>query len=336
MKLGEPPPGVGRGRPAVGVLVEELQDQLLELAGNTGAQGGQRGRCVVEVLVEDLPARAGEGDVAGEQLVEEATERVEVAGCAQAGVAAGLLGRHVGGGADGDAGHGQGVVGGLDQARDAEVAQLRGVAGCLVKEDVGRLDVAVDDAAVVGVLQGLTDVDRPGQGLGDGERAPGERVQRPSDHEVHGQEKDSAAVEVGGAVVPDGDDVRVGQARGDLCLAAEGRFLYRVPLPYQDDLEGDVVGLVEVLSAPHSAHASAADRLLQPVPAGDRRVAHQVLQPCVSELWGRPAPGAVGKGVPRCGGAYENALPGRGGAILAPKGCPVTAGHGEMILPCLV
>src|SRR5690606_38957778 len=169
------------------------------------------------------------------------------------------------------------------------------------------------------VLQGLTDVDRPGQGLGDGERAPGERVQRPSDHEVHGQEEDSAAVEVGGAVVADGDDVGVGQARGDLCLAAEGRFLYRVPLPYQDDLEGDVVGLVEVLGAPHSAHASAADRLLQPVPVGDRRAAHQVLQPCVSELWGRPAPGAVGKGVPRCGGAYENALPGRGGAMPAPR-----------------
>lgn len=267
---------------AVGVLVEELQDQLLELAGNTRAQGGQRGRRVVNVLVEDLPARAGEGDVAGEQLVEEAAERVEVTGRAQRGISAGLLGRHVGRGADDDAGHGQGVVGGLGKTRDAEVAQFRGIAGGLVEEDVGRLEVAVDDAAAVGCLQGLADLDRPGQGLGNGERAAGEGVQRPSVDEVHGQEEDPAAVEVGDAMLPDGNNVGVGQARGDLRLAAEGRFPHQVPLPHRNDLQGEVMVLVEVFCAPHGTHASAADRLLQPVPAGDRRGAHQVLQPCVS------------------------------------------------------
>lgn len=123
MQLGQSLAGLGGGRAAVGVLVEELQDQLLVLAGDTGAQGGQGSRGAVEVLVENLPARSGEGGGSGQEFVEQAAQGVQVTRRGEVRVAAGLLGGHVGGGADGGAGDGQGVVGCLGESGDAEVAQ---------------------------------------------------------------------------------------------------------------------------------------------------------------------------------------------------------------------
>ena len=49
------------------------------------------------------------------------------------------------------------------QLRQAEVGDLH--PALLVEQDVLRLDVAVDDAVVVGVLQGLADLRHDGQGL---------------------------------------------------------------------------------------------------------------------------------------------------------------------------
>src|SRR4030042_838626 len=95
---------------------------------------------------------AGEGGPTGERLVEAGPEAVEVA----SGVdlpAQGLLWGHVGHGSHHHAGLGHaGEVGGH---RQAKVAQF-GVA-LSAEPDVARLDVAVDDAPLVGVLAGLAD-----------------------------------------------------------------------------------------------------------------------------------------------------------------------------------
>ena len=56
----------------------------------------------------------------------------------------------------------------LEVLGDAEVAQLDGVAAR--EEDVLRLEVAVDDLAVVHVLDGQADLREPGQDLLLGER----------------------------------------------------------------------------------------------------------------------------------------------------------------------
>ena len=73
---------------------------------------------------------------------------------------------------------------------EAEVGNFDGAG--LGEQDVFRLDVAVDDAAVVGVLQGITDLRDDGEGgvgieaRGGEELAEGEAVKV-----FHGEEEDS-------------------------------------------------------------------------------------------------------------------------------------------------
>ena len=99
----------------------------------------------------------GERHLAGEQLEEQAAERVDV----DAGVdlAAGdLLGSDVIERADEAAGLGQAGLGG-DVAGDAEVGDV-GVLGALAaaEQDVGRLDVAVDQAGGVDRVEAVADL----------------------------------------------------------------------------------------------------------------------------------------------------------------------------------
>jgi hypothetical protein len=97
----------------------------------------------------------GEGRLAGEQLVEHRPERVEVR--ARVGAAPErLLGRQIG-----DRSH-QHPLDRRARApvarREAEVAEPRGAV--VAEPDVGRLEVAMDDAARMGVLERAADVDR--------------------------------------------------------------------------------------------------------------------------------------------------------------------------------
>ena len=111
-------------------------------------------------------------DLAGQQLEEQAAERVDV----DAGVdrAAGdLLRRDVVEGADEAPGLGQAGLGG-DVAGDAEVGDVGVVAALAAAEqDVGRLDVAVDQAGGVDRVEAVAD-------LGDQRRPPRSGSSRPS------------------------------------------------------------------------------------------------------------------------------------------------------------
>ena len=114
---------------------------------------------------------AGEGAAAGEHLVEERAEAEDV-GADVDFLAFGLLGRHVGDGAqDGaflglraDGLRGVVVAGGcrLGELGEAEVEDFDGAV--VGDDDVGGLDVAVDDAGGVGLAQAFGDLD------GDAER----------------------------------------------------------------------------------------------------------------------------------------------------------------------
>ena len=106
----------------------------------------------------DLLVGDGHGGVAAEgrtpdhELVEHAAQGVDV-GAGVDGVAPGLLGGEVGGGAHHRADLGEVVVGGGgDGPGDAEVGHLH--EAVLVDEDVARLHVAVDHAVAVGEAQG--------------------------------------------------------------------------------------------------------------------------------------------------------------------------------------
>ena len=151
---------------------------LQVLGGGAVDHGGQRrrdlgpqplhvGQLLAHVAHRDgdlaLPA---EGDVAGEHLEERDAQRVDVR-LAGDDVAQRLLGGDVVGRAENAPVGGQTLVG--ERAGDPEVGDLGRAFG--VDEDVLRLDVAVDDAALVGGAERARDLDRVGDRLGDGQPA---------------------------------------------------------------------------------------------------------------------------------------------------------------------
>ena len=141
------------GEALVGRLRERAQQRLV--VGAARARGaacvGGGGR-LAEVLGDEVGAE--ERRPARERLEQRHAERVEVGGEPDRR-AGDLLGRHVRERADEAAGLRLAEV---DEVGAAEVAEL-GVAGD-VEEDVGRLDVAVDDAALVRGVQRRQQVER--------------------------------------------------------------------------------------------------------------------------------------------------------------------------------
>jgi len=120
-------------------------------------------------------------------------------------IAYGLLGRHVRRRADGDSRLGQPRAA-LHRPRDAEVGDHRPSAFGL-QEDVVGLDVAVDDAAQMGVRQRVGDLGEGATHFFDGAKRSKLQVrrQRAASHERHDEIGDSVVL----AHVEDRDDVRV-------------------------------------------------------------------------------------------------------------------------------
>ena len=87
--------------------------------------------------------------LAGQKLVEHDAHRVKVGLGREVSFASALLRRHVGCGADGAIDLGDG--GAIKVLGDAEVGEFDGAV--FEHHDVGRLQIAMDDALVVGVLQ---------------------------------------------------------------------------------------------------------------------------------------------------------------------------------------
>ena len=119
---------------------------------------------------------------AGQQHVEDDAERVEVA-APRHRLAGRLLRRQELGRADDAAGDGQVPAG--EQAGDAEIAELDdaesvGMDGVGSAEQVRRLEVAVDDAAVVGVFEGGGDLAGDFQHVAPGQPAAAVRARRRS------------------------------------------------------------------------------------------------------------------------------------------------------------
>ena len=107
-------------------------------------------------------------------LIEDHSQTIDVAAAVHlVGFAGGLLGTHVGRRAQDLAVHGHGDLAGV-ALRQAEVHEVRLALG--VEHDVARLEVAVDDAGLVGVLEGVGDLRAELGRLAGRESLPGEPV----------------------------------------------------------------------------------------------------------------------------------------------------------------
>jgi hypothetical protein len=209
------------------------------------------------MMAEVLPC---ERHLAGGHLVEHGAEAEQVAARVEL-LAAGLLGRHVGHGAHGDAGRGQGLGASYrlrhGEARglhlgQPEVQHLGLAAGG--DEDIGGLDVAMDDAAPVRGVEGVGYLNGEVEEEPQGKRAAGDLlVQQLAFEELHGEE---------GLVLMlldgvDGADAGMVQGAGGAGLALEalqgGGVAGQVG---GQELEGHAAVQPNVLGLIHHAHAT--------------------------------------------------------------------------------
>ncbi len=261
-------------RPFVGVLAQTpLYDRPQGVR-----DGGGAARLGAQVLVQDLQrGAAGERRAARDQFVQQDAGAVDVDG---GGLRAALGGLrcHVRGRADELVGAGQ--ARGVGEAGDAEVGQHRvHLAVLLHEQDVGGLQVAVDDA--VGVARGQRVGDLRGHQRG-GDRCEGAvlaqvAVQVGAVDEVHDQRQQVALDDQ----VADPDDVRVGQAEQDGALTQEAHHDVRIARQLLlEDLDRDrLAGLpgygrlgargLALAGTPDGARGAASERLLKQVLAAD-------------------------------------------------------------------
>ena len=256
-----------RRRVAIGgILGQAHAGDRRQVGGHPGREPARRGGLGVEDLGEQAgEGRRGERRPAGQQLVQRRAEAVDIgAAIDRADVAARLLRRHVRGRAEQRARAGQAAVGGR-LAGEAEVGDDRppaAVVGAL-DEHVGRLDVAVDDAEAVGLVQRDREVAGDRGLVLDRHRRGGLRQRRAVD-ELEREVR--AAGDLADLVDP--THVGVIDARLGARLLGEAERGGRIDAA--DQLERDPAAEPAVARPVHHAHAALAELALDlvAIPAG--------------------------------------------------------------------
>ena len=224
--------------------------------------GAERRRRLRHVPRDDrVGGRARERRTPGHHLVEHAPERVDVAPAVHLGVRAGLLGAHVARRAHYGADGGDPVAAGVGGPGDPEV----GDEGATVpgEEDVLGLDVAMDHALPVGVLERLRRLTRDADRVRDRER----RVSAQALAEALAVHVRHREPELPGrlAGVEYRQDVRMLEPGGRLDLAQEAlRPELRGALPAQD-LERDWPPVPHLVREVDRRHPAAPDLALDHV-----------------------------------------------------------------------
>ena len=149
--------------------------------------------------------------------------------------------------------------GGVHRPGDAEVGDLHLAVGA--DEDVGRLDVAVGEAGLVGEAECGRDLARDLGRLLGGELAVGAQDlgERPALHVLHGDEVGAGVL----APVVDVDDVGMAQVGGRLRLAPKALDEVRVDGELgEQHLDRHLAVEQQVAREEHVGHAAAPDALV--------------------------------------------------------------------------
>ncbi|MEZ4364862.1 MAG: hypothetical protein R2939_01080 [Kofleriaceae bacterium] len=253
--------------------------ELLELCvdDEPRASLGDARRRRGEVLARDVDRAAGVRQLAGEHLVEDEAEREDV-GAVIDRVGHHLLGRHVVRRAHHHALAGEplariAVAVLVEHQRDAEVDHPRVIAAVVaaLDDDVGRLEVPVDQAAGVGVSEPA------GDAAGDVEHARARHRAELLDQvgevdavgEVHRQVQEAGR---GLADVDDADQVGVVEARRRLGLVGEAlALLGLVGEVAEGDLDREAARHPQVAGPVHAADAAVAEQRLDLVALAEHR-----------------------------------------------------------------
>src|SRR5262249_12286067 len=132
-----------------------FQAHRLQVAVGGGDVDARRHRLRVQHLLQGVQRRgAKEGRAAGQQVVQNRPEAVNVGGGRERAGRQRLLGGPVAGGADSGARLRHAAVA-ADALGEAEVRDVRGAV--VVQQDIARLQVAVQQAALVRVVDGVGD-----------------------------------------------------------------------------------------------------------------------------------------------------------------------------------
>jgi hypothetical protein len=257
--------GAGAGRTSVDVLVEGAFDDVPQHGRKRRQELEDRRRRIGDVLEQHLGDRLGvDGQVTGEHLVHDDAQGIDVRGGADHGAgAAGLFRAHVRRRAHDQTG-GRLVLaahGRIEQFGHAEVEDLDDRArGAFDDEDVVRLEIAVDDAGVVGGVEGRGDLPHQFDGVVDADGAAGFHVTGELDafEELHDQ-VEPAVGEL--AEVEHLDDVRIVDLVDGLGFGHEavGHLGVGRERGHQD-LDGDLAADVRVLAEEDLAHGARAEQ----------------------------------------------------------------------------
>lgn len=196
-----------------------------------------------------------EGRLAGQTLIEHATERKQVGRRGQRPYAARLFRSHI----LRRTHHHSGVSHGVrrsDATRDAKVQELGTADIAADQKEVGGLEIAMNDAALVRPGEGGEDLRQEGQAVGQRQRAAQEPQPKVFPVQpLHGEEM----LALGCLTMSNmSDDARVVQLRQDLGFASEALPLIGPCGAGVPELEGDELAAMKVAGAIDGAHAAAA------------------------------------------------------------------------------
>ena len=315
--------GERQGRPVTAgrVLRQTFETDCFQIAGRPRPQPRRRRRVGgLHLLQQFAHARPRERRPPRQQLIKDDAERVHVhGGAGLARPARGLFGRHVGGRAHDGPGSGFAVVL-VEVFGQAEVGDLRLAVGR--QQDVGRFQVAVDDAALVGVLH------RAGQflhELGGLRRTPRRPVPLAGEaaalHVLQRNERPALVF----SYFVDLHNVRMVEPGDGLAFRPEARpLLVQGVLGRQDHFQGHDAPQRQVAGLVHHAHAAAAE-LVQHLIAGDLNGRRRLRRALPSaRRRGKPLPrgrGQDGEGPVKDVGVLGQARPVvRDGGMLAAAG----------------